>query len=550
MAVAEATSVKRTAAAPPTAVAAPPFTAGPTRIWILAAVLALECLAISRFTHPWLSIHQLMAAPVVFCAALLFFARAPLQSAHLDDVPVDLRFVLLHAFALCTFVVEDILLYRAEALASPRSYAALATLYIALLLLVFSAVAALFPLRRLWTILCNLGSAWIFAVLTTVVAMSTRGLSRWLWNAPDSRFGEPLQAATFAGVKALLGLFYSNIVSAPQTSILGTTNFNVRVAGSCSGIEGLALILIFTVGWLIYARRELRLRRALLLIPVALLLAWLLNIVRIAALIALGDAGHSGIARNGFHSEAGWILFNAVAFGFLLTAEHLTWIRRDARSNLAQPASRNPAAIYLLPFLAVLATSLLTRAASNGFDALYPLRFFVALFILFWYRADYRNLDWRFGWLGPLAGAALFPFWLLLSHLTGATATTTSLATQLAQLHPWQRTLWITLRVLSAVVAVPLIEELAFRGYLARRIQTADVEALPFAQLSFVAILLSSVVFGALHGNMWFAGMLSGVVFAIVAKFRNRLGEAAAAHATTNLLIAIWVLSRGDYSLW
>ena len=44
--------------------------------------------------------------------------------------------------------------------------------------------------------------------------------------------------------------------------------------------------------------------------------------------------------------------------------------------------------------------------------------------------------------------------------------------------------------------------------------------------------------------------MLAGVVFAWVAKKRGRLGEAVAAHATANLLIAVWVLTRGDYSLW
>jgi len=42
----------------------------------------------------------------------------------------------------------------------------------------------------------------------------------------------------------------------------------------------------------------------------------------------------------------------------------------------------------------------------------------------------------------------------------------------------------------------------------------------------------------------------AGVVFALVAKVRGRLGEAVAAHATAYLLIAVWVLARGDYSLW
>jgi CAAX prenyl protease-like protein len=79
---------------------------------------------------------------------------------------------------------------------------------------------------------------------------------------------------------------------------------------------------------------------------------------------------------------------------------------------------------------------------------------------------------------------------------------------------------------------------------------SADVEAVPFSRLSVLAIAVSAVVFGVLHGNMWVAGTIAGVVFALVAKLRGRLGEAVAAHATANLLIAAWVLARGDYRMW
>ena len=560
MAVAEATGVNRSAPACPPPLSSTKRAAIPPRVWIIAIVLAIECLAISRFSRPWLTIHQLMAAPIVFCAALLFFARAKLQAAHLDAAPINTRFGLLHVLALALITALDLTLSHFITHHSFAAYTAKAVWYASILLLVFSLIATLFPLRRLWNALRSLGTAWIFATLTTVAAMSARTLTVWLWNAPDSRLGSALQTATFAGVKALLSLFYNNIVSIPNLAILGTARFKVQIAGTCSGIEGLALILIFTIGWLVFARRELRLKRALLLVPLALVTAWLLNLVRIAALIAIGDAGHAAIASNGFHSEAGWILFNAVALAFLLAAEHLRWLHRDTPPTQlpAQPSAtlhdRNPAAPYLVPFLAVLATSLLTRAASSGFEALYPLRLAGALITLWWFRADYRRLylqsEWSFGWPGPLAGATVFALWLPLSHLLVGSSATSTLAIQLTQLPHWQRVTWLTLRAISAIVTVPIIEELAFRGYLARRIQSADIENLPFAQLSIIAILISSVAFGALHGRMWIGGILSGIVFALVAKFRNRLGEAVAAHATANLLIAIWVLTRSDYSLW
>jgi membrane protease YdiL (CAAX protease family) len=63
-------------------------------------------------------------------------------------------------------------------------------------------------------------------------------------------------------------------------------------------------------------------------------------------------------------------------------------------------------------------------------------------------------------------------------------------------------------------------------------------------------MLVSSVLFGAMHGNMWIAGMIAGFVFAVVAKLRGRIGEAVAAHATANLLIAVWILMSGDFGMW
>ena len=106
------------------------------------------------------------------------------------------------------------------------------------------------------------------------------------------------------------------------------------------------------------------------------------------------------------------------------------------------------------------------------------------------------------------------------------------------------------MRVSAAVITVPLAEELAFRGFIARRMISANVEEVNYRGLSLSAVLVSSLIFGVLHGRMWLPGLLAGVIFALVAKLRGRLGEAVAAHATANLLIALWVIASGNYSLW
>jgi exosortase E/protease (VPEID-CTERM system) len=520
------------------------------RILAIAGLLALEALLVAQIHHPWLHLQQVLAAPIVFAAAFLFFARKRLQHLDLPARPLHLPLVFAHLVTLATIAATSAYLLLGKP-PSPFSARLVETLwYAAVILTAPTLVAVFFPLRAIARALLTLRSAAIYAALTTVLAISSRELLRAVWNAPNSAIGHALQVSTFSGVRWLLERFYTGIIAIPGTALLGTSRFQVVVAGTCSGIEGLALILIFIIGWLIFARRELRIARALLLIPIALGLSWLLNLGRIAALIAIGDAGHPALALNGFHSEAGWILFNAIAIGFLLTVQHIPWLRKQSTTPTTSAPARNPAASYLLPFLAILATSLLTHAASSGFEWLYPARLIVGLGVLFYFRTELRALDWTFGWLGPLLGAAVFAAWLLAAHWLMPSRPQHAFPTALTAAAAWQRDLWLAARILTAVLIVPTAEELAFRGYLARRIVSAEFEAVPFAHLTLLSIAISSIAFGLLHGSLWPAGILAGILFALVAKARNRIGEAVAAHATANLLLAAWVLTRGDFTLW
>jgi hypothetical protein len=99
--------------------------------------------------------------------------------------------------------------------------------------------------------------------------------------------------------------------------------------------------------------------------------------------------------------------------------------------------------------------------------------------------------------------------------------------------------------------ARPLIaEELAYRGSLMRRLQAADFEAVRSADIRWPAILISAVVFGLAHGAMWAAGIIAGCIFALVVRRTERLGEAVAAHATTNAGLAALVLLGNQWQLW
>ncbi|MGD0888190.1 MAG: exosortase E/protease, VPEID-CTERM system [Acidobacteriaceae bacterium] len=561
-----------------------------SRCWWTACILMLECILATTLPHGWLQGHSgytslgqpvtlnplpyrwlqartVTTSTIFFCVALLFFARDKLKSLHWSAAPLHKLWALLHASAILLFVATDLFLANSATQGTPLQRVAMAAWYGLLVSLPITLGGALIHLPNPLRLFQSLGKAWGLAAVCDLLMMSVRSLLIIAWDRPDSWLGHAMQMATFRGVAVLLGFFTPAVVNDSAHFMVGTSAFAVIIADQCSGVEGLALMLSLTVGWLIYARCELRLARALVLVPLSLLLSWLLNLVRLAVLIAIGNAGYPDVALGGFHSQAGWILFSCVALAFLITVNNVAWFRLSGPAPAAIPspapqvsgsplAATNLAALYLLPWLAILAAGLLAQAASDGFEWLYPLRLIAALAVFYAYRRQYLRMDWRFGWLGPAAGVLVFALWIALDHAISRDAAIsngvllTGVTQGLARLSHVQRVAWIMTRILAAVTTVPLAEELAFRGYIARRIISPNVENIPLGSLSLVAVLASSLAFGILHGRMWLAGTLAGVVFALVARLRGRLGEAVAAHATANLLLALWIIARGNYTLW
>ena len=138
--------------------------------------------------------------------------------------------------------------------------------------------------------------------------------------------------------------------------------------------------------------------------------------------------------------------------------------------------------------------------------------------------------------------------WLALDRFTGVT--TSRMPAALAAAHWAVRTAWIAIRVLSAVVTVPIAEELAFRGFLQRRLIAPDFEAVSFRTWTWFSVAASSLAFGAMHGDRWPAGAVAGIIYAAVAIRAGRLSEAVAAHAITNAILAGYVLLLGQWQFW
>ncbi|MEJ0005676.1 MAG: exosortase E/protease, VPEID-CTERM system [Steroidobacteraceae bacterium] len=418
------------------------------------------------------------------------------------------------------------------------------TAVLALLWLVIAAsgVAALLGAMAPWKIwreaIGALENLWYYAAAAGAVAASAMQLSQRLW-APTAQI-------TFELVRALLRPLIPSLHSNAATQVLDTGRFAVYIAEQCSGLEGAGLLLAFCCAWLLYFRREYHFPRALLIIPAGLALLFFLNVVRIAVLVLIGDAGYPDIALYGFHSQAGWIAFNGTAGGIAYLSRRSAWLSRTVEPPAVQ-GTHNPTAAFLLPLVTLLAAGMLSRAASGQFETLYPLRLFATAIALWYCWPKLRALDFRFTWRGIATGIGVFILWLAAAQwLTQPSP----MPAALAALPATGRILWIAARAIAAVITVPLAEELAYRGFLMRRLKRADFDSLPFGAVGILALLLSSLAFGLAHGGWWLPGTAAGLAYGTLLMRTGRVGEAVAAHATTNGLIVVWVLGLQQWQLW
>jgi len=492
--------------------------------------------AVVHDTQHWL--FRFVIAYVVSFAMLLYLRGGDYLagfSATAVHAPVRMRWWLVHALLLVPLALLSAALYG-NLLKLPFLAIALAW-HACLIAAGLALIAAMAPLP-VWTkALRQTAPLPLFALFPAAAAVLMIKGSQLLWA--------PAAELTFHIVQVLLRPIFPALHADPATLTLATDRFAVMVSDVCSGLEGVGLMLVFCVAWLWYFRREYYFPRALLIVPAAMLLVFLLNAVRIAALVLIGDAGYARIASVGFHSQAGWIAFNLAAFAVAILARRSSWLNRNAR--LLEARSENTVAAYLMPLLTILAVGMLVRALSAGFDVLYPLRFIGCLVVLWAYRRSYTGLDWHFSWRGLVVGGAVFCVWAAFAHFLTAASSTPE---PLLQMSAPARLGWIGCRVAAALLTVPIAEELAYRGYLARRLVRADFTAVAFRDIRLPALAVSSLAFGITHGVLWFPGILAGFAYGLLAIRTGRIGESMAAHAATNGLLAAYVLLFHQWQLW
>ena len=406
-----------------------------------------------------------------------------------------------------------------------------------------SLVRVIVPLRGLAALVWAWRSQALIAGGAALAIVLLADAALYLWG--------PMADATLVLSAAILALYESNVVVDHVERGIRVGEFGVLIWDTCSGLEGLALVSGFVAIYLWTFRSELSFPKAFLLFPIGLAVSWLLNGVRIAALVSIGAHISPDVAVKGFHSQAGWIAFLLVALGLMAMSRYMGFLAVAPAS--AQPAPAQPTAAqgryqatvgHLLPFVALMAGSI---AMSNGPtrssglsaegvpDRGSALALPTPLRLVAGSTASY--VDPR----GLLVGVA----WIATSPSTDAGE---ALGIWLSQIGPELAIAWLLVRGIGTIALVPIAEELAFRGFLDRRLIGRDFHLIGPTAFSWLALVVSSLLFGALH-DRWLAGALAGAIFALVMLRSGRLGDAILAHATANALIFAWALAFRQWSL-
>ncbi len=242
-----------------------------------------------------------------------------------------------------------------------------------------------------------------------------------------------------------------------------------------------------------------------------------------------------------------------------------SWKQRSKVILLRRKLSTQPALPRVVPFLIFVGlTALQGQFGEASRYWVYLAKTFLGVWMLWVVRPLVAEMKWSFSWEAVIVGVGVFAAWVGLDGLYPSLNELVAKAgfgssTVLAK--PWNphtefgqgsglAWMFIVVRLLGSVLVVPFLEEVFYRSFAYRWIVKPDFESVPFRQFNAKAFFLTAFIFGFAHPDQWLSGILCAMAYQFLVLHKNRLGDAIAAHAITNLLLGLWVNWRGAWNFW
>ncbi len=111
--------------------------------------------------------------------------------------------------------------------------------------------------------------------------------------------------------------------------------------------------------------------------------------------------------------------------------------------------------------------------------------------------------------------------------------------------------LFLFLRIAVSVVAVPILEELFWRGWLMRwLVDGENFERVPLGKYVPFAFWVTAVLFASEHGSFWDVGLICGVIYNWWMVRTRNLWDCIIMHAVTNGALGAYVVFAGQWQYW
>jgi CAAX prenyl protease-like protein len=220
---------------------------------------------------------------------------------------------------------------------------------------------------------------------------------------------------------------------------------------------------------------------------------------------------------------------------------------------LTGPAGRPNEIAYCVPAVVFAVATALEGYAP---EALYPLAYAAkaaavaaALYIC---RAIFADLRWSSGILLPAVTVGLGVFvlwvgierWVPYPHLGERSGfnpfETMATGTAFA---------FVAVRLAGLIVLVPIFEELLWRSFLIRYVTSPDFQSVPHGTFTTTALLVVCAA-AAISHTEWLAGFFANVVYCLLLRQTRSVLACVIAHAVTNAVLGIYVLTTGNWQLW
>jgi hypothetical protein len=134
-------------------------------------------------------------------------------------------------------------------------------------------------------------------------------------------------------------------------------------------------------------------------------------------------------------------------------------------------------------------------------------------------------------------------FWLFDNALVPKAATTLSTASVMS----WPV---LVLRMIRAVLIVPIVEELFWRAWLMRWIIDPDFQRVPLGKYTALSFWTVAVLFASEHGPYWDVGLAAGIIYNWWMVRTRSLGDLILTHAVTNFALGAYVIAFGKWEYW